>query len=253
MNSTRAFDYDGQRVPYARIRRADPRIAAQVHRALGDCRTIVNVGAGTGSYEPNGPWVLAVEPSREMRSQRPRDRPPAIVGTAEHLPLDDGAVDTALAVLTVHHWPDLATGLRELRRVARGPVVILTFDPNRIREFWMNHYCPEVLAVEASRYPDIGNIRGILGGRTSVEEIPIPRDCTDGFQEAFYARPFAFLDIEVRRAQSAWGFVDQGIQERSMGQLARDLDAGVWHAHYGHIAELSEYHGAFRLIRATPG
>jgi SAM-dependent methyltransferase len=243
------FDYETQGDGYAQIRRADPRIAAQIHAALGDARTVVNVGAGAGSYEPADRHVVAIEPSATMRAQRPRELAPAIDATAEALPLDDGAVDAALALMTIHQWPDAARGLRELRRVARGPVVVFTFDGAELDRLWLGEYAPELLAHEAARMPPIAWIADALGG-ARVEEVPIALDCTDGFTEAFYGRPERFLDAAVRRAQSAWGFVDPEVEARAVHALARDLESGAWDERHGHLRALDELDAGYRLLVA---
>lgn len=245
----RAFDYDGAQVGYAARRRTDPRIARHVHAALGEARTVLNVGAGTGSYEPADRYVVSVEPSSEMRSQRASlGRHPAVVGRADALPFDDGAFDAAMALLTVHHWPDLGAGLAEVRRVTRGPVVVMSYDPDELDIFWNAHYFREVVEVERSRYPSLGALREALGGEVEIRSIPVPLDCVDGFQEAFYGRPEAFLDPEVRRAQSAWGFVDQATQDRLVAGLAADLASGRWDELYGGHRTMPEFHGALRLV-----
>jgi SAM-dependent methyltransferase len=165
------------------------------------------VGAGAGSYEPEDRHVLAVEPSPTMRAQRPPQLAPAIDAVAEALPFDDRSVDAAMAVSSVHQWPDAEKGLGELRRVARGPVVILTFDPEAIVRFWLADYVPEVVELESRRVPRIETVRRALGPRTEVRVVPVPADCLDGFTEAFYARPEKFLQDEVRassRCGDSW-------------------------------------------------
>ena len=221
------FDYDAQGGGYARERRTDPRIAALVHRALGSARTVLNVGAGAGSYEPEDRYVIAIEPSAAMRAQRPKHLAPAIHGVAEHLPLDDQSVDASMASLTVHHWPDFQKGLAEMRRVTRGPIAILTFDGDALDRFWLADYVPELMAAERRRYPAIDLLCKTLGGRTEVQTIPVPIDCVDGFTEAFYARPERFLDASVRHSQSAWGFVDEKVQARFVKALRDDLQSGA--------------------------
>src|SRR3954453_1928440 len=192
---------------YARFRRPDPRIAAHVHAALGPARTVLNVGAGAGSYEPDDRLVMAVEPSAVMRAQRPAHLPPAINAVAEHLPFANGVFEAGMATVTVHQWSDLAAGLAELRRVTRGPIAILTFDGTALDRFWLVEYASEVLEVEARRYPSIERIAAALGADTTVISIPIPLDCIDGFSEAYYGRPERLLEPDVRRAMSAWSFV----------------------------------------------
>jgi SAM-dependent methyltransferase len=243
-------DYERRGGSYVRHRRADPRIAALVHRALGKAHTVVNVGAGAGSYEPEDRTVVPVEPSPTMRAQRPGHLPAALAGVAEALPFPDGSFDAATAVVTLHQWSDPARGLAELRRVARGPVVILTFDGDALDRFWLARYVPELVRAERRRFPSLAQIAAALGGKVTVDEVPVPRDCTDGFTEAFYARPEAFLDDEVRRAQSAWAFVDAAVEARFVQRLAADLDTGEWARRFGHHLSMPTFTGALRLLTA---
>ncbi|MDX2234786.1 MAG: methyltransferase domain-containing protein, partial [Hyphomonadaceae bacterium] len=182
-------DYTVHGQGYGQVRRADPRIAAQVHAALGDARTVLNVGAGAGSYEPADRRVIAVEPAAAMRAQRPPNGAPVVSGLAETLPLGDQSVDASMATVTVHQWSDLGAGLAELRRVTRGPVVILTADPAVVGGAWFEDYQPERVAVERRRMPPVETLAAGLsqgwGGRVDVEIVPVPLDCTDGFAEAF--------------------------------------------------------------------
>jgi SAM-dependent methyltransferase len=245
-------DYEAHGAGYAAVRRPDPRIAARVHAALGPARTVVNVGAGAGSYEPEDRAVVAVEPSAAMRAQRPRRLLPAVDATAERLPFDDDAFDAAMAMVTIHQWSDLDRGLREMRRVARGPVVILTFDGDALDRLWLAEYAPELATAERGRMPPIDRILTALGGTGTVAEVPIPLDCTDGFTEAFYGRPERLLDPAVRRAQSAWGFVASGVEERAIAHLARDLAAGTWDARFGALRTQPWFVGAVRLVVAVP-
>ncbi len=246
------FDYQGYGGRYARIRRGDPRIAAQLARALGPARSVVNVGAGTGSYEPADRLVVAVEPSGDMRSRRAPGAAPVVAAVADALPFPDKAFDAALSVLSVHHWPDLEAGLAQMRRVARGPVVILTFDPEFLAGWWLADLCPAVIAVEARRYPAIDRIAAALGGSVSVTPVVVPADCTDGFSEAFFARPEAFLDPAVLDAQSAWGFVTAQERHRFQADLARMLADGSWDRAYGPWRTRATYQGAVRIIIAHP-
>ena len=245
------FDYETHGGGYANQRRPDPRIEAMVHRVLGGARTIVNVGAGAGSYEPADAWVLAVEPSASMRAQRPQGRP-AIHGFADALPQDDASVDAAMAMITVHQWPDAAKGLAELRRVARGPVVVLTFDGEALDRWWLNDYAPELFAAERRRYPAIADIAAAVGARAEVSPVPIPLDCVDGFTEAFYGRPERMLDPAVRQAQSAWGFVEPAAIARFEETLRADLASGRWDARYGHLRTQPTFEGSVRLIVGWP-
>ena len=246
------FDYERAGAGYAQVRRPDPRIAERVHAALGDARTVVNVGAGAGSYEPTDREVTAVEPSEVMRAQRPARLSRAIDGIAEDLPFEDDSFDAAMATVTVHQWRDLERGLHEMRRVSRGPVVIVTFDPEVLDHFWLNDYVPEIIAAERPRYPEIDRISRLLGGHSTVAPVPIPIDCVDGFGEAFYGRPEAFLDPAVRAAQSGWAFVDPTTIERFVDTLGSALESGDWDRRFGYLREEPEYVGSLRLIAATP-
>jgi SAM-dependent methyltransferase len=240
-------DYDQHGRAYARHRRADPRIAARIHAALGDARTVLNVGAGTGSYEPADRWVLAVEPSATMRAQRPPGAAPAIDARAEALPFDDGAVGAAMACVTIHHWQPPAAGLAELRRVARGPVVVFTFDLDGLPE-WQKEFLAEGLEIEGPRFPAVDDVAAALGGRTRVERIPTPADCEDGFFEAFWNRPEALLDSEIRGSQSMWTLLPAGVEARMVQRLAAALESGEWDARHGHLRDQTELDGSLRLV-----
>jgi SAM-dependent methyltransferase len=242
-------DYERHGEGYAVHRRTDPRIAALVHDGLGPAQTVLNVGAGAGSYEPTDRRVVAVEPSEAMRAQRPADRAPVVAAVAEHLPFANLAFDASMATITVHQWTNARRGLGELRRVTRGPVVILTFDGDALARFWLAAYVPELIVAERRRYPAIDAIRRALGGAT-VRTVPVPIDCVDGFTEAYYARPECLLDPAVRRAQSAWTFVDPAIADRGIAQLRADLDSGVWDARYGSWRTMSSFEGSLCLIVA---
>ena len=246
------FDYESGGTGYTVHRQTDPRIAALVHAALGDARTVVNVGAGAGSYEPADRDVTAVEPSEAMRRQRPAHLAPAVDAVAEALPFPDGSFDAAMAMVTIHQWPDTDRGLRELRRVSRGPVVILTFDGDALDEFWLAEYAPELIAAERRRYPAIEHIRVALGGVSVVTKVPVPIDCVDGFTEAFYARPERFLDPAVRRSQSAWGFVDEAAEDQAVARLREDLESGAWERRHGALRAQPQFTGSLRLITARP-
>jgi SAM-dependent methyltransferase len=244
-------DYERHGRTYARHRRADPRIAARIHAALGDARTVLNVGAGTGSYEPDDRWVLAVEPSATMRAQRPPSAAPAIAARAEALPLDDDAVDAAMACITVHHWEPPEAGLAELRRVARGPVVVLTFDLERLPA-WQREHFAEGLEIERPRFPSVASVAAALGGRTRIEHVPTPGDCADGFFEAFWRRPEAILDPGVRSAQSMWALLPDGVEERIVSRLAAALESGAWDAEHGHLRGEDSFDGSLRLVISEP-
>lgn len=236
---------------YATKRRTDPRLAARVHAALGPAQTILNVGAGAGSYEPTDRRVIPIEPSEAMRQQRPSALAPAINGRAEALPLDDKSVDASMAIITVHQWQDLEAGLAELHRVTRGPIVVVTFDGDALDRFWLADYAPELIAAERRRYPAIDLLADRLSTpsrRATVETLAVPIDCVDGFTEAFYARPERFLDHEVTRAQSAWSFVGPAAKQRFTQQLADDLRTGRWDDRYRAWRTMPAFEGSLRMI-----
>ena len=244
-------DYESHGRDYAQRRRSDPRIAARIQAALGDARTVLNVGAGAGSYEPRDRWVLAVEPSATMRAQRPADAAPALACAAESLPLDDDSVDAAMACVTIHHWEDRAAGLAEVRRVARGPVVVFTFELADLIG-WQRDYFAAPLAIEQPRFGTVEEIAAELGGTTRIESIPTPADCTDGFFEAFWNRPEAILDPTVRSSQSIWQLVEPGVEEEIVARLAADLESGKWDEEHGALREQGSYEGSLRLVISEP-
>lgn len=249
--SNPSVDYERHGRTYARHRRSDPRIAARIEAALGAARTVVNVGAGTGSYEPQDRWVLAIEPSATMRAQRPPGAAPAIDARAESLPLDDDSVDAAMACVTIHHWQPPEAGLAEMRRVARGPVVVFTFDLEALPA-WQRDYLREGLEIERPRFPPVEDVAAALGGRARIERIPTPSDCADGFFEAFWNRPEALLDADVRASQSMWRLLRASVEERIVERLATDLRSGAWDAEHGHLRWRDAYDGALRLVVSDP-
>jgi len=237
---------------YPTTRRPDPRIAAAIEEALGNARTVLNVGAGTGSYEPPGREVTAVEPSAAMIAQRPPDAAPAVQGVAEDLPFPDGSFDAAMAVMTLHHWSDVPAGLAELRRVARERSLIFTWDPALAGESWLGtEYLPELVELDVFRFPKPDEIAIALGG-AEVTPIPIPRDCQDGFIEAWWARPEAYLDPTVRAGCSGFRQLDAATVERSMARLAADLGSGEWERRHGDLRELAELDLGYRLVVSRP-
>ncbi|HLP94314.1 MAG TPA: class I SAM-dependent methyltransferase [Saprospiraceae bacterium] len=248
-----SFNYNEKGQQYSGQRKTDPRIAAQIHHLLGNAKTVLNVGAGSGSYEPDDRYVVAVEPSRVMRAQRiALGRAPAVQGTADVLPFDDGAFDASMAIATVHHWPDVARGLAEMRRVTKGPVIVMSFDPDAYNVYWTAEYFPELLAVEGRRTPAINLICESLGGQTQVIPVIVPVDCVDGFQEAYFGRPEAFLEQKVRQSQSAWSFLPEGLEEVLVDRLRKALESGEWDKKYGHYRSMPEMTGSIRLIVSNP-
>lgn len=241
-------DYGRIGLGYAHYRQPEPAIERLIAQVLGDARSVLNVGAGAGSYEPRDRAVTPVEPSASMRAQRPADLPPAIDATAEALPFPDASFDAAMASFTVHQWRDLDRGLAEMRRVTRGPVVILSCDPHRVRDFWLNDYAPGVLGAEAVRYPDAERLAAGFGDAVRVLPVPIPLQCVDGFNEAYYGRPEMFLDDDARRVNSAWSFVSPESAAASVKSLRNDLASGAWDARYGALRSQASYDGSLRLF-----
>lgn len=242
--------YDAIGQGYASTRREDPRLRERIHAALGDSRTIVNVGAGAGSYEPLDRHVIAIEPSDVMAAQRPAHLAPALRGTAAPLPLRDGGVDAAMAVLTVHHWDDqLELGVRELRRVARGPVVIVSYDAEVCAEMWLyRDYLPEAAALDRATFPPIDQLVSWLGGSVRVEPVLNARDTPDWTVGSFWAHPERILDATARRGTSAFTRMEPAVLDRVVAEVERDLTSGAWDARNGALRELAEYDVGMRLI-----
>lgn len=241
--------YDEIGGSYARTRRTDPRIAAPIHAALGGARTVVNVGAGTGSYEPRGREVVAVEPSPTMIAQRAPGSAPVVRAVAEALPFPGGAFDAAMAVLTVHHWDDLAAGLAETRRVAPTQVVFL-FDPACFSDAWLLEYFPEILELETERRaPGPAEIAAHLEVR-SVTPVPVPADCVDGFGGCYWNRPEAYLDPVVQEGMSSFAQLAPDVRERATERLRDALTSGEWDRRHGRLRGLAELDIGYRLVTA---
>jgi SAM-dependent methyltransferase len=236
--------YDAIGRGYRTHRRPDPRLGAAVARALGEARTVVNVGAGAGSYEPADRAVLAVERAAAMIAQRPPGSAPVVQASATDLPLRDGACDAAMAVLTIHHWPDRARGLSELRRIARRRVVLLTWDPMST-PFWLEEYVPQVWMLDRPIFPTMDELRRELGS-IEVQPLPVPHDCVDGFMGAYWRRPASYLDPDVRGAMSTFSKIaDAGT---GLARLRRDLDDGSWRRRHRALLELTELDLGYRLV-----
>ncbi|MCX4680650.1 class I SAM-dependent methyltransferase [Streptomyces sp. NBC_01433] len=232
-------------------RRPDLRIAQFIAEALGGADNVLNVGAGAGSHESAAHTVTAVEPSGPPRARRPARLTRAIDAVAENLPFADGEFDGAMALFSVHQWRDPGAGLREIRRVTHGPVVVLTRAPDLVRDFWLYAYAPEVLDIEARRHPPVEDLAAALGGTGTIRTVPIPLDCTDGFDEAYYGRPEMLLDPAARQACSAWSFIDDEVRERFDGTLRSDLASGAWDQRFGHLRTQPTYDGSLVILRAT--
>jgi len=246
--------YDAIGHDYSRTRREDPRLRALIHDALGDARTVVNVGAGAGSYEPRDRHVVAIEPSDVMAAQRPPDLAPAIRASAGELPLRDAAVDAAMAILTIHHWDmERERGLRELRRVARGAVVILTYDPRVSAELWLiADYLPELAVLDQGIFPLPESLSASLGGDVTIAPVPIPRDFSDWMLGSFWAHPERVLDPDARAATSGFARMEQHVVDRVVRELGRDLADGSWDRRHGALRAMDEYDAGLRLVVALP-
>jgi SAM-dependent methyltransferase len=239
--------YDRIGTHYRDRRRPEPRWETPIHAALGDATSVVNVGAGTGSYEPRDRFVVAVEPSETMIRERSRGSAPVVRTVAEALPIADDAFDAALAVLTIHHWSDPIAGLTEMRRVA-GRQVVLTWDPAVAERFWLFEYLPQIVDHE----------RGVATLSTVVEHLdiatvdvlPVPFDCRDGVLGAYWRRPHAYLDPVSRSAISGIALLDDDVVEAGIAQLAADLDSGRWHARHAELERLGELDLGYRLVVA---
>lgn len=242
--------YDTLGATYARTRRPDPRIAAQIHTALGNTTDVINIGAGTGSYEPPG-TVLAVEPSQVMLTQRPPGSAPAVQAVAERLPLRDDAADAVMALLTIHHWADLTAGIAELRRVARRRILVLTWDQDVFRaRFWLvREYLPEAAALDDVRAVPIDRLVELLGGARQ-EPVPVPHDCVDGFGAAYWRRPHAYLDPRVRAGISLFTQAGDDLITPGLNRLADDLTTGRWHTRHAELLTLDSVDVGYRLLVA---
>ena len=237
--------YDIIGLNYAELRKPDPRIAAAISEALGPAETVLNVGAGTGSYEPVDRRVTAVEPSLEMIRKRGSRAARAIQASADDLPFQDGAFDAAMAILTVHHWPDKQAGLREIRRVTRGKIVLLTFDPSY--RPWLTDYLPKLAALDEAQMPALSEYEKWLGP-VSIAPLLVPHDCTDGFLYAYWRRPEAYLDARIRSGSSSFWAIGDVASE--LERLAQDIETGEWKRRYAELVALESFDAGYRIIVA---
>lgn len=244
---------------YTSFRQPDPRIAGEIDRALGDAVSVVNIGAGAGSYEPRNRQVIAVEPSDVMIRQRGADAPPCVQGSADALPLEDSSVDASMAVLSAHHWPDLEQGLREMARVARRHAVLLTWvpptgDPGDPAPFWLTDtYFPEILAHDRTIFPTSAALVALLErciGRASITNLPIPHDCIDGMLGAYWRRPEYYLDSARRAAISSFARIDAAL---GLAKLRADLESGAWTERNRHLQSLDAIDLGYRIVRCDVG
>jgi SAM-dependent methyltransferase len=236
-------------VGYTAVRREDPRLAARIRAALGDARSVLNVGAGAGAYEPADLDVTAVEPSAVMRAQRPHGAAPVIDAKAEQLPFADDSFDAALAVLSDHHWEDRDRGLAELLRVSRRRVVLFNADPDTVAESWLvRDYLPGFRRLVRRGFSLEQTLDALGGGR--IEPVPIPHDCSDGFMHAYWRRPHAYLDSQVRAGISVFQLLDKTEVDRAVERLAADLAGGEWERRNRDLLDLDELDLGYRLVIA---
>jgi SAM-dependent methyltransferase len=240
--------YDSIGRDYAKLRRPDPRIASAIEAALGDAASVANIGAGTGSYEPRGRAVIAVEPSEVMIRQRPAQAAPCLLGSAEALPLETDCVDAAMAILTIHHWTDPERGLREMARVARKRAVLLTWVPDAA-PFWLTEdYFPEIAAHDRKIFPSAAALSAMLErtiGPVHMALLPVPHDCIDGLLCAYWRRPNSYLDAEIRSAMSSFARIDA---EAGLARLRSDLSSGRWAERNGHLLVLDTIDLGYRIV-----
>ncbi len=228
--------YDRIGLGYSAVRQPEPQIAAPIEAALGEARSVLNVGAGAGSYE------------RAMIAQRPPGSAPVVEAVAENLPFEDDSFDAAMAIITVHHWSNVRAGLTEMARVARQRVVVLTFDPAPAADLWLvRDYFPGALDYHADAMPPIGELTAMLPGAT-VEPVPIPNGCADGFFIAIWDRPELHLDPDVRRASSCWHQMPKDEIEHGLAKLKADLESDRWDERNGHLRELPDLDVGLRLL-----
>lgn len=240
-----AARYDSIGINYAELRKPEPRIAAVIQEALGQAKTVLNVGAGTGSYEPVDRQVTAVEPSLEMIRKRAPSTVRALQACADSLPFDNGAFDAAMAILTIHHWPDKQAGLKEMRRVTRGQIVLLTFDPSQ--RPWLTDYLPELAVLDEAQMPALSDYERWLGP-VRVTPVLVPHDCRDGFLYAYWRRPEAYLDARIRSGSSSFWAI--GNSEPGLQRLKQDLETGEWQRRYGELLTMDAYDAGYRLVVA---
>ncbi|WP_028479348.1 class I SAM-dependent methyltransferase [Nocardia sp. CNY236] len=242
------YDRTGQ--TYSRTRQPDPRIAEQIWRQLSDMRSVANIGAGAGSYEPPH-TVVAVEPSHVMIAQRPRDAVLAVRAVAEALPIRSKSVDAALAVLTVHHWDRLEQGLAELVRITRRRIVLLTWDHQVMREFWLlRDYLPAAATTDAELAVPLDHFDRLLPGVVTIHPVAVPADCTDGFGAAFWQRPHAYLASEVQAGMSLMTLTPRTLVHAGLERLRADLQTGAWQVRNGDLLDRREFDAGYRLVVA---
>jgi len=245
IKSAMSAKYDVIGINYAELRKPDPRIAKVIESALGSAQTVLNVGAGAGSYEPTDRSLIAVEPSREMIRKRGPAAAEAVQANAGELPFEDKRFDASMAILTIHHWPDKEAGLREMRRVTRGQIILLTFDPSH--RPWLTDYLPELAVLDEAQMPAMSDYERWLGS-VQITPVLVPHDCSDGFLHAYWRRPAAYLDERIRSGSSSFWAI--GNAEAGLQNLRRDLETGEWERRYADVLTLDEYDAGYRLVVA---
>ncbi|NKB51061.1 MAG: methyltransferase domain-containing protein [Rhizobiaceae bacterium] len=239
--------YDTIGLNYADLRKPDARIAERIESALGNAKSVLNVGAGAGSYEPANKQITAVEPSAEMIKQRAVSDVAVVQGRAENLPFEDNSFDASMAVLTIHHWSDQQKGVEEMRRVTRQKVVFLTYDPS-FRGFWLFDYFPALVTLDEGQMPQMSDYQDWLGP-VAISQVPIPSDCSDGFLAGYWRRPEAYLDERVRAAMSSFWALDD--LDEGLEKLKSDLDSGEWQKRHGDLLNLQQLDCGYRLVETV--
>ena len=240
--------YDRIGLTYSRTRRTDSRIMEKIADALGDSESILNVGAGTGSYEPINRRVVSVEPSSAMMKQRPGPFE-GLMAVAEHLPFPDESFDAAMGISTIHHWTDKAQGLREMRRVVKDRVVLFTWDSTKLSSSWLLwDYFPASKELALKGPVGIDTYENVLGGPIHIIPVPIPWDCTDGIPEAYWRRPREVLQEGVWRNISILALISPEERASGLHRLASELEDGTWERKYGHLMKMNEFDLGLRLV-----
>ena len=237
-------DYDQLAEQYRKYRKPDPKIAARIQFHIQGAQRVLNVGAGMGSYEPEGCEVIAIEPSYEMISKRKRTKAILVQGFAQDLPFRDNVFDISMGILTMHHWSDIAIGLQEMLRVSKNKIVLFTWIGYG-SDFWLEEYIPEIKGVDEKLFPTLEELNRLLG-TISVETIEIPYDCTDGFMCAYWRRPAAYLDPNVTKAISTFSRIPD-FQE-GFNRLQDDINSGMWHKKQNHLLEKESFDLGYRLV-----
>lgn len=239
---------------YSYYRQEEPEFMNIILKNIGNSKKILNIGAGLGSYEPIDIKyeVTAVEPSELMCKKRPKHLSYAINAIAENLPFEDKYFDASMSIFSIHQWSNLKKGLEEMKRVTKGPVIILTNNPKLIKNFWLYDYAPLLLEKKESLYPDLNIIGSILGKDILIEKIPIPKLCLDGFNEAYYARPELLTDLDAYSTSFSWNLIDKQIRKKYLNNLKNDLKSGEWDKKYGYHRNMSHFNGSLYLIVSNP-